>query len=58
MPLLTIYHVAALQYLQLAFPCEHRIIMRLREAFDQHPLSARHVARDTSACLPVSYGWH
>ncbi|WP_336968928.1 transglutaminase family protein [Sphingobium aromaticiconvertens] len=41
MPLLTIHHVTTYRYRQPVFLGEHRIMMRPREAFDQHLLSAR-----------------
>lgn len=41
MPLLTIHHVTTYRYQQPVSLGEHRIMMRPREAFDQHLLSAR-----------------
>lgn len=41
MPLLTIHHVTTYRYKQAVSLGEHRIMMRPREAFDQHLLSAR-----------------
>lgn len=41
MPLLTINHVTAYHYQQPVSLGEHRIMMRPREAFDQHLMSAR-----------------
>lgn len=58
MPVLTVNLVAAFRLLQPIFVNDHRIMMRQREVFDQRPLFARRVARDSSVCLPVSCGWH